>query len=141
MDLLDRIMELSRYGYFCSQIMAILVLEAAGEENPKLVQALGGLDGGVGYSKNNCGCMTGGACILSYFTGKGSDLEPESPEHKTALGEFTKWFQDEIAADYGGINCEDIIGTNPAKRVEYCPQIIAASYSKIMEILEEKGLM
>ena len=141
MDLLDRIMELSRYGYFCSQIMAILVLDAAGEENPKLVQALGGLDGGVGYSKNNCGCMTGGACMLSYFTGKSGDLEVESAEHKPALGEFARWFQDEMTADYGGINCEDIIGTNPAKRVEYCPQIIADSYSKIMEILEEKNLL
>ena len=134
-------MELSRYGYFCSQIMAILVLEAAGEENPKLVQALGGLDGGVGYSKNNCGCITGGACMLSYFTGKSGDLEVVSAELKPALGEFTRWFQDEMTADYGGINCEDIIGTNPAKRVEYCPQIIAASYSKIMEILEEKNLL
>ena len=85
--------------------------------------------------------MTGGACMLSYFTGKSGDLEVESAEHKPALGEFTRWFQDEMTADYGGINCEDIIGTNPAKRVEYCPQIIAASYSKIMEILEEKGLM
>ena len=141
MDLLDRIMELSRYGYFCSQIMAILVLDAVGEENPKLVQALGGLDGGVGYSKNNCGCMTGGACMLAYFTGKSGDLEVESAEHKQALGEFTRWFQDEMTADYGGINCEDIIGTNPAKRVEYCPQIIAASYSKIMETLEEKNLL
>ena len=141
MDLLDRIMELSRYGYFCSQIMAILVLDAVGEENPKLVQALGGLDGGVGYSKNNCGCMTGGVCMLSYFTGKNGDLEVESAEHKPSLGEFTRWFQDEMTADYSGINCEDIIGTNPAKRVEYCPQIIAASYSKIMEILEEKNLL
>ena len=44
MDLFDRVMELSRYGYFCSQILTILMLEAAGEENPKLVQAMGGLE-------------------------------------------------------------------------------------------------
>ena len=44
MDLFDHIMELSRYGYFCSQILAILTLELTGEENPKLVQAMGGLD-------------------------------------------------------------------------------------------------
>ena len=80
MDLFDHILELSRYGYFCSQILAILTLELTGEENPKLVQAMGGLDGGVGYSKNNCGCLTGGACLISYFTGKGSDFEAESPE-------------------------------------------------------------
>ena len=37
MDLFDRILELSRYGYFCSQILAILMLETVGEENPGLV--------------------------------------------------------------------------------------------------------
>ena len=141
MDLYDHIMELSRYGYFCSQILAILTLELAGEENPKLVQAMGGLDGGVGYSKGCCGCMTGGACMISYFSGKAGDFEPESPAHKPALGEFTQWFQDEVTADYGGINCEDIIGTNPAKRVEYCPQIIAATFEKCRDILESRGLL
>ena len=141
MDLFDRVMELSRYGYFCSQIMAILGLELAGEENPKLVQAMGGLDGGVGYSKGCCGCMTGGACLISYFTGKASELEVESPEHKPALAEFTQWFRDEITAEYGGIDCEDIIGNNAAKRVEYCPQIIAASFEKCVQILEDRGLL
>ena len=140
MDLFDHIMELSRYGYFCSQILAILTLELTGEENPKLVQAMGGLDGGVGYSKGCCGCMTGGACLISYFTGKASALEVESPEHKPALAEFTEWFRDEITAEYGGIDCEDIIGNNAAKRVEYCPQIIAASFEKCVQILEERGL-
>ena len=141
MDLFDRVMELSRCGYFCSQILAVLTLELAGEENPKLIQAMGGLDGGVGYSKGCCGCMTGGACLISYFTGKPGAFEVESPEHKPALAEFTQWFQDEITADYGGINCEDIIGTNPAKRVEYCPQIIAATFEKCVQILEERGLL
>ena len=44
MDLFDRVMELSQYGYFCSQIMAILMLEMTGEENPGLVRAMGGLN-------------------------------------------------------------------------------------------------
>ena len=73
MDLFERVMELSRYGYFCSQILAILMLETVGEENPGLVKALGGLNGGVGFSQGCCGCMTGGACVISYFTGKGED--------------------------------------------------------------------
>ena len=141
MDLFDRVMELSRYGYFCSQILAILTLELAGEENPKLVQAMGGLDGGVGYSKGCCGCMTGGACLISYFTGKPGDFEVENPAHKPALAEFTEWFRDEITAEYGGIDCEDIIGNNAAKRVEYCPQIIAASFEKCVQILEDRGLL
>ncbi len=141
MDLFDRVMELSRYGYFCSQIMAILLLEMTGEENPGLVKAMGGLDGGVGYSQNCCGCMTGGSCLISYFTGKGEEVGFESPDHKSALGEFTKWFEEEMTADYGGIDCRDITGGNPAKQVEICPQIITASYEKCVEILEERGLI
>ena len=34
MDLTDRILELSRYGYFCSQILAILLLETIGRKIP-----------------------------------------------------------------------------------------------------------
>ena len=141
MDLFDHIIELGRYGYSCGQILMKLMLETVGEENPALVKAVGGLDGGVGFSKGCCGCMTGGACLISYFTGKGGDLEFENPAHKAALGEFTRWFQDEITTDYGGINCEDIIGTDPSKRVEYCPQIMAACFEKCMEILDEKDLL
>ena len=37
MDLEERIMELSRYGYACGQILAILLLDTIGEENPKVL--------------------------------------------------------------------------------------------------------
>ena len=141
MDLFDRVLELSRYGYFCSQIMAILMLEFTGEENPGLVKAMGGLNGGVGFSQGCCGCMTGGVCLISYFTGKGEDTGFEDAQHKSAMAEFTQWFEEEIAAEYGGIECRDITKGNPAKRVEYCPQIIAASFEKCMEILENRGLL
>ena len=141
MDLFDRIMELSGYGYFCSQILGILMLEVTGEENPGLVKAMGGLNGGVGYSQGCCGCMTGGACVISYFTGKGQDIGYADQQHKPALADFTKWFEEEMTLDYGGIDCRDITRGNPAKRVEYCPQIIAASYEKCMEILTERGLL
>ena len=43
MDLFDRIMELSRHGYFCGQILAILLMETLGEENVGFVRAMGGL--------------------------------------------------------------------------------------------------
>ena len=141
MDLFDQIIELGRYGYSCGQILALLLEKVTGEDHPALVKALGGLDGGVGYSKGCCGCMTGGACLISYFTGKGEDTGMDDPQHKPALGEFTRWFEDEITAEYGGIDCRDITKGNPAKRVEYCPQIIAATFEKCMEILEERELL
>lgn len=141
MDLMERILNLSRYGYFCSQILGILLMETLGEENPALVRAMGGLNGGVGYSQGCCGCMTGGCCLISYFTGKGEDTYPESAEHKSALGEFTEWFKEEMMVQYGGIDCTDITRGNPANRLDRCPGIIADTYMKCMEILQERDLL
>lgn len=141
MDLFDRILELSRENYYCAQILAILMLETLGEENPGFVKAMGGLNGGVGFSGGCCGCLTGGACILSYVTGKGVEDYYDHPENKPVLGAFTRWFEEEMLSEYGGTDCRDIINGNPAKRVEYCPRIIAATYEKCMELLSERGLI
>ena len=141
MDLFDRVMELSRYGYFCGQILAKLMLETVGEENPGLVKAMGGLNGGVGFSQGCCGCMTGGACVISYFTGKGQDIGYYDQQHKPAMAEFTQWFEEEMLDAFGGIECRDITKGNPAKRVQYCPQIIADTFQKCMEILENRGFL
>ena len=65
MDLEERIMELSRYGYACGQILAILLLDTVGEENPKLVQCMQGLNGGIGGSGDVCGCMAAGSCLIA----------------------------------------------------------------------------
>ena len=73
MDLTERIFELAQSGYFCGQILAKLLLETIGKENTGLVKAMGGLNGGAGFSSGLCGCMTGGCCLISYFTGKGGD--------------------------------------------------------------------
>ena len=45
MDLEERIMELSRYGYACGQILGILLLDTIGEENPALIRCMQGLNG------------------------------------------------------------------------------------------------
>ncbi len=57
------------------------------------------------------------------------------------MGEFTRWVTEEMELEYMGIDCRDIVGTNPAKKVQNCPQIIAATYEKCMEILEMRGLL
>ena len=55
MDLEERIMELSRYGYACGQILGILLLDTIGEENPALIRCMQGLNGGIGGSGDICG--------------------------------------------------------------------------------------
>ena len=69
------------------------------------------------------------------------DTDYDSPHHKSAIGEFARWFEEEMNLEYGSIDCRDIVGTSPAKKVQYCPQIIAAVYEKCLEILESKGLL
>ena len=141
MDLEERILELSRYGYACGQILAKLLLETVEEENAALVRCMQGLNGGIGSSGDVCGCMAAGCCLLAWFTGKPADDAFDSPHHRAAMGEFTQWFQHEMESEYGGMDCRDIVGTNPAKKVQYCPGIIAATYEKCVEILESKGLI
>ena len=55
MDLFDRMLELSGQGYFCAQILMILALESEGKEDPDLIRAVGGLNGGLGFSGRTCG--------------------------------------------------------------------------------------
>lgn len=141
MDLMDKILELAQQGYHCSQIMTILMLESIGEENPDLVKAMGGLGGGVGFSGNCCGCMTGGVCILSYFTGKREPDSYEHGEHKTATGEFAQWFTETMTAEYGSERCRDILKGDRSNMMRYCPQILADSFIKCMEILTERGFI
>ena len=141
MDIFDKILELSQMGYECGQILMLLMLEGLEEENEGLVKAMAGLSGGCGYSGGCCGCMPAACCLLSYFTGKGDPDSADHPRHKEALKEFTDWFTDEMLMEHQSTDCRDIILGNPANRVQYCPQIIAASYEKCMEILQERGIL
>lgn len=141
MDLEERILELSRCGYACGQILAILLMETASEENPGFVRSMQGLNGGIGGSGHICGCMPAGCCMISYFTGKPEEAAYEHPAHRAALAEFTQWFVDWAEVEFGATDCRDIVGISPAKKVQYCPGIIAATYEKCMEILEEQGIL
>ena len=141
MELEERIMELSRYGYACGQILAKLLLDTTGDENAQLLRCMQGLNGGIGSSGDVCGCMAAGCCLLANFTGKTGDTGYDSPHHKSAMSEFSEWFKEEMMLEYGSIDCRDIVGTSPAKKVQNCPRIIAGVYEKCMEILEDKGLI
>ena len=131
MDLSDRILELSRSGYYCAGILGKLLTETLGIENDELVRCMSGLDGGIGHSNDVCGCMAAGACMLAYF---GEDAKP-------LQGEFVNWFKDEMMTFHGGYRCDEIIRGDISKRVEICPGIIEDVYNKVIELLQEKDLL
>lgn len=136
MDLFDRILELSREGYFCAQILLILALESDGKEDPDLVRAMGGLNGGLGNTGDICGSLTGGACFLSYYAGKGETDELEHPDCNRMIASLVEWFR-EYTSEYGGCSCNCILEQDNRNKIQRCPVIISAVLEKCMELLEE----
>ncbi|MDO4489657.1 MAG: C-GCAxxG-C-C family protein [Lachnospiraceae bacterium] len=141
MDLMERIADCATQGMMCSQMVAMFTLETLGIENKELIRSLYGLGGGVALTKHTCGCMTGGCCAISYFTGKAGGDEKEDLRHKEALDEYMEWFKTVNTEKYGGWLCRDIISDDWNNMYERCDELIAESYQKIMEILTEKGIV
>ena len=134
MDAFDRIMELSREGLYCAQIMVQLALDAEGKENPELIEAVRGLCGGFAWSGGPCGALSGGACLLSLL-GRGLEIS----EREELVAEFHRWFAGRTA-QFGGEDCDDITGGDRGNMFSVCPGVIIDSYEKCVELLAERGL-
>ena len=115
------------------------LMEAEGKNDPELTRAVGGLNEGVGYSGDLCGCLTGGCCLLSYFLGKGEAEELEDPEYRATLADFAQWFRDKTEGEYGSAKCAGITGGDVGKRLEYCPGLMADTYEKCMGMAYSKA--
>ena len=104
-DLFMRMLDLTSQGYACSQILLMLGMELNGEENSAVVRTMAGLNEGMYGSGRLCGCLTGGSCLLGYFSGKGlEEDELEHPAFRKMVAEFSAWFEETWGGQYGGIN-------------------------------------
>lgn len=139
-DYLLDIAPLAARGYCCSQMLGLLALQAQGEDNPGLVRALGGLCQGMGQCGLTCGVLTGGACVLSYYLGRGADHETASERLDLAISEYVDWFT-ERTASFGGVSCELILGECATEKPDMsrCAELIADGWSQILTILTEVG--
>jgi hypothetical protein len=139
-DLMLRLMQLSRKGYGCSQILMRLFLEARGEENPALVRSMAGLAFGCGAGRATCGTLTGACCVLALYAGTGRDDETASGRLALMLQELSDWFDETVGSAHGGTACETIVGAGgPAAARERCGVIVADTYAKVLEILTANG--
>jgi len=141
MELLDKMLELSKQGFFCSQILLLLALEGEGKENPDLVRAMGGLNVGLGYSGNICGALTGGCCLIAYFAGQGVPEEIPDQHCNELIRELVTWFEQEYGTQFGGCDCGHILEDNPVNKLLRCPQIVEAVYAHVMEGLMRMGII
>ncbi len=134
-----KLMELSQAGFYCSQILLIIGLEAQGKENPDVVRAMSGLVGGLGFCGKTCGALTGGACLIGLYAGKGTMEEMEDSRLNDMIRELVEWFEQENLSRYGGINCQEILEGNPANRMARCPQLVMQTLEKVRDILAVNG--
>lgn len=139
MEDLQRMVQLKQQGFFCSQILVLLGLELQGKENPDLVRAMHGLAGGLGFTGETCGALTGGACLLGLYAGKGLPEEQDDPRLMFMIEDLVKWFQQGFGKQYGGIRCEQILDDNSRNQVTRCPILVAQTFQKVKELLVENN--
>ena len=140
-ELYFRMLELSKQGFQCAQILMILALESEGKEDSDLVRTVGGLNNGLADASGPCGALTGCCCLISYFAGKGDADELEDPAFLSMVSEFANWFKEEYGKLYGGYICAEILNEDPKNKLARCPEIVKASYIKAMEILGSAGVI
>jgi len=142
-ETVNRMIELAGKGYNCSQIMVLLALEREGRENSELIRAMSGLGDGVGFFKETCGILTGAACLLGWYGGKGNDSEKESQKLLPMLQDLGDWFQQEIGNHYQGTRCKeivgDLVGTDKGKQI--CGKILLTTHIKVNEVLTSHGFI
>ena len=145
---LERMVELKKQGYYCSQILMIMGMDLQGKENPDLIRAMHGLAGGLGFSGETCGALTGGACLLALYAGKG---RPADEEHQNTpkggpfavvdmIIDLVEWFKNGYGREYGCIRCEDITSGQSQNIATRCPRMVAGTFQKVKELLVENGI-
>ena len=116
-------------GQCCSQILVGLGLDLLGAKNEGLERAASGLCGGL-RSGLTCGCLTGGAMLLSLFDEK---------QAEEMIPELVQWFRDRCGETYGGVDCRSILEGHPENQALRCPKLMEATYREARELLEEFG--
>lgn len=139
MDDLNKITQLKQQGYYCSQILVLMGLELQGKDNPDLVASMQALAGGIGFSGRLCGALSGAACLLGLYAGKGKPEKAEDERLNLMLLDLVDWFDNETGSRYGGVNCDQILEGNHTNILPRCPGIILNVWQKSKELLVEYG--
>ena len=137
-----KMFKLANSGYCCSQILIKMYLESNEMENVQLVKSMAGLCAGVGNTGKTCGIVTGGACLLGLYAGKGLDTEIRDDNLKKMVRKFVEWFEDEFeSTECANIITVDVLNDINEKEAYpiKCGNAMQKCYNKINEILEEYG--
>lgn len=136
---LDQLMALRKQGFYCSQILMLQGLEMMGRSNPDLIRAMQALAGGLGFSGELCGALTGGASLIGLYSGKGTPEQAEDPRLLFMTQDLVKWFKEEYGAPFGGIRCDEILSGNNQNLARRCPMMVMGVLQKVKDLLVENG--
>jgi hypothetical protein len=138
MDDQERMLELGRQGFQCSQILVLFGLELQGRSDPALVRSMHGLCRGMAAGET-CGALTGGACLLGLYAGRGDTDEEDDPRLLFMLDDLVEWFRNGYGHAYGSLRCDDIVGPAGQHMGERCPTMVSGTYQKVKELLVQNG--
>lgn len=133
----DRLTQLKEQGFCCSQMLLLVGLADQGKTDGDLVRAVSGLAAGL-FSGEICGALTGGACLLGLYAGRGAPDDPEDHRLSIMVGELVEWFSQEYGWLFGGIRCDDILGDD-VNACSRCGSIVLGTYTKATTLLAENG--
>jgi C_GCAxxG_C_C family probable redox protein len=136
---MDELIEFRKQGFYCSQIILLKGLEQMGKTNPDLVRAMQGLAGGLGFTGELCGALTGGASLIGLYAGKDTPEQEEDPRLLFMTEDLVKWFKAEYGEQFGGIRCEEILAGNNQNQTTRCPLMVVGVLQKVNELLVENG--
>lgn len=139
MDEIARLITLKGQGYTCSQILVEMGLELQGKTNTDVLRTVRGLSGGIGFSGGICGALTGGACMLGLYAGKGTPQEEQDERLNVMVQELLAWFKETWVPRYGGVECERLLSGDMNNAAQRCPEIVYGVYQKAKELLVENG--
>ncbi len=140
MDDSDEIIEMGKQGFTCSQMLMLKALELQGKDNPDLVRSMTGFAGGLGWTGDICGVLTGATAVLSLYAGKGQADDEDDPRLMFMIEDLVHWFSDKYGKIYGGIRCTDILGPDAGKiDMQRCSEIIQDTFQYIKELLVNNG--
>ncbi len=94
--------------HYCSQCVLAALQEVFQIRDDRVLQAAGGLHGGVGNSTNgSCGALSGAVMAIGYLYGRSRKEFEEKMSSKKAT-ELAKKVYDRFVTEYGSCLCKEI---------------------------------
>ena len=137
-DIDIKILKLAAEGFCCAQIMLKLALETQACENPGLIRAMSGLCHGLVSHQGPCGVVSGGACLIAYYAGKGRAEDEANDQLPLLLHEFEVWFKKLAEERFGGSRCVDIVNDGRPDP-QTCGRLLSEAFNYIIVLLTEDG--